>query len=326
MLIHHNRDTQSRLQSSLTANRQLLEQIPLPVVLVNCEDGCITDHNGAMLESFGAITSIGEPINRLFKDDQAWVELPRECYREVREMISRKGKIHAEIHRTKINVLVDNNASQHWLVILVDVSVAHKQTLSLLQDALSDPLTKLANRRHFDDTAANLVQQRQKLAVLALDIDHFKRVNDTYGHDVGDQALYFVSQIFKRCLRECDLAARLGGEEFAALLPGATQAQAQIVGERIRQGIATNPVLLADDQFLTITISIGIAMLHTDEPDIQAALKRADRALYQAKQQGRNRVIVYTATTTEAQEAPLVTTNVNNVDKEEESDHPQLTG
>lgn len=212
------------------------------------------------------------------------------------------------MHRTEINGLTDID-NLHWLVILVDVSRSHQQTQVLLQDALTDSLTGLANRRHFTDSAASLVQysqqQLQELAVLVLDLDHFKSVNDRYGHEAGDQVLSFVSQIFKRCLRDGDLAARLGGEEFSILLPGANQTQALAVGERIRRSIAGCPVPLSDGSFLTVSISIGVSMWRTDESEIQAAFKRADIALYQAKMQGRNRVVAYTAPRA-TEGAPLV--------------------
>lgn len=109
--------------------------------------------------------------------------------------------------------------------------------------------------------------------------------------------LQVTAKVFKACLRDGDLPARLGGEEFAALLPYASPEQALAAGERIRLAIANMPIRLPDDRVLSITASIGVAHWNTEDEDIQPALKRADVALYQAKEGGRNRVVVHEEST-----------------------------
>jgi two-component system, cell cycle response regulator len=159
--------------------------------------------------------------------------------------------------------------------------------------ALRDPLTGLANRRAFEDALARELARASAagvpLAVVALDIDHFKRVNDAHGHAAGDAVLAAVAARGAAALRAGDLLARVGGEEFAALLPGASLAQARDVAERIRARIAEAPIG-AGGAALEITASLGCAALAPDDADEGPLLARADARLYEAKRAGRNRV------------------------------------
>ncbi|MDR0207591.1 MAG: sensor domain-containing diguanylate cyclase [Pseudomonas putida] len=167
------------------------------------------------------------------------------------------------------------------------VQLLQQQLGSLTQAADSDPLTGLANRRAMNAALAALDQAGHPYAALALDIDHFKRVNDTFGHDVGDQALRHIARLIAECSRAGDLACRAGGEEFCLLLPHTDLASAGEIAERIRMTIATTPI----DPVGTLTISIGVACREQETPSSQSILKRADERLYRAKQTGRNRVV-----------------------------------
>ncbi|RFP18723.1 GGDEF domain-containing protein [Duganella sp. BJB475] len=157
---------------------------------------------------------------------------------------------------------------------------------------MRDPLTGLVNRRGFDEQAvlmaANATLHNRPLALLALDLDHFKRVNDTYGHLAGDRVLAAVADAERNTLRDSDLPARLGGEEFAVLLPDVPAEAAWQAAERIRKAIGAMAVQLDDGQALTQTVSIGIAMFNHGDADLQATQGRADAALYRAKASGRN--------------------------------------
>jgi diguanylate cyclase (GGDEF)-like protein len=154
--------------------------------------------------------------------------------------------------------------------------------------ARTDPLTALPNRRQFFRSGeAALTESRgsgQPLALLALDVDHFKRINDQGGHQLGDTVLREVAQCCRASLRNTDLAARIGGEEFALLLPATDLAQAQQLAERLRQEIAALQLPAA------VTVSIGCAELSPEMGSVDALLARADEALYAAKENGRNRV------------------------------------
>ncbi|MDR2188902.1 MAG: GGDEF domain-containing protein [Azonexus sp.] len=159
----------------------------------------------------------------------------------------------------------------------------------------TDPLTGISNRRRFMPALAIELQRAQRqnspLAVLMLDIDRFKRVNDRYGHFTGDQVICRLAQLCGENLRSFDLAARVGGEEFALLLPGADLTQALTVAERLRQQAAALMMKDGYGQAFHFTISIGVAGVAPGD-DAVTLLSRADKGLYQAKQGGRNRVCV----------------------------------
>ncbi len=165
---------------------------------------------------------------------------------------------------------------------------------------LTDPLTGIANRRFFErrlgEEVERWLRRREPLAYMLVDIDHFKRVNDSYGHQVGDQVLQQVAELLGRDLRGVDLLARFGGEEFMLLLPNTTRAQATAIAERLCRNVERHPFVASGVQNLTVTVSIGVACLENEPADLPAPgarlFKQADAALYAAKQAGRNRVTV----------------------------------
>ena len=171
--------------------------------------------------------------------------------------------------------------------LLVGVGLLQQKIGTLSQAADSDALTGLANRRAMDAALLRLDQSEAKYAALALDIDHFKRVNDTHGHDIGDVALKSIAQIIANCSRAGDLACRAGGEEFCLLLPDTDLDTASEIAERIRAMIASTEIASVG----ILTISIGVACRGVDAPSSSVILKLADERLYMAKQQGRNRVV-----------------------------------
>ena len=166
------------------------------------------------------------------------------------------------------------------------------QSKSFMNAALTDALTGLNNRRYFDDALAEYMKEfgliDRPLGVMILDLDHFKVINDTYGHDNGDLVLRQVSLTLQQHTRYHDVLARIGGEEFAVLFPNTDGFALQRLAERIRESIAGAPVTL-DSVPVAITASIGTAVWDGRETGA-ALLKRADRHLYQAKSDGRNRV------------------------------------
>lgn len=163
--------------------------------------------------------------------------------------------------------------------------------LELARLAATDPLTGLPNRRFFQQTA-NLELERVRrfsgsASVIMLDVDHFKSVNDTYGHALGDEALRCMTRICNGLLRQMDVFARHGGEEFVILLPGTEDAGACSVAEKLRSAIAHMPI--SDGQnHIKVTASFGVTQLRPADQNIEAALARADTALYAAKHSGRN--------------------------------------
>jgi diguanylate cyclase (GGDEF)-like protein len=170
------------------------------------------------------------------------------------------------------------------------------EALTLL--ALTDPLTGVYNRRYFDrrllETFSLAERHQVPLHVLALDLDHFKSINDRYGHPAGDQMLIYFAEVLKRCVRRHDVVARVGGEEFDVLMFNISKDKAVRAAERIRAQMEKGSLVL-DGKTVRVTTSIGLATLDPEvvtNPDPEALIRAADTALYAAKNQGRNRVIV----------------------------------
>lgn len=184
-----------------------------------------------------------------------------------------------------------------WHGFITDITERKELEQELERQAHLDYLTGLANRRHFMDLAerelSRTVRYGSPLSVLMLDLDHFKEVNDTYGHKIGDLALQQSSETCRGMLREADIMGRLGGEEFAILLPLADGTQALDIAERLRQAIADQAVATECGSPLRITVSIGVAQLAATDANIDFLLSHADHALYEAKRTGRNKVCLY---------------------------------
>jgi len=162
--------------------------------------------------------------------------------------------------------------------------------------SLTDPLTGLSNRRGFmDDARRNIdIANRHKrpISVLMLDIDHFKAVNDTYGHATGDKVLAGVALVCHKLLRTTDLLARFGGEEFCLLLPETRAENALLLAERLRIAISAAR-FEAESQSFSVTVSIGISECRNAANSLDILLVRSDEALYKAKNTGRNRVLIW---------------------------------
>ncbi len=161
--------------------------------------------------------------------------------------------------------------------------------------SITDPLTGLHNRRYMERHLKTLIADAERsgrsLSVLIADIDHFKRVNDTYGHDAGDLVLKEFSDRFRRYTRGVDLACRLGGEEFLIIMHDTDKALARQVGERVRECVAALPFKIGQSQEIWVTASVGLATWEGDGDTSEALFKRADNALYAAKRQGRTQVV-----------------------------------
>ena len=160
-----------------------------------------------------------------------------------------------------------------------------------------DALTGLANLRQFrvviEQELDRVARTGAPMALLMIDVDHFKRVNDTYGHPAGDRVLREIAQHLQKNMRPMDTPARYGGEEFSIILPNCLPAHARRAAERIRTEIAESPVTLADDRTVHVTVSIGIACIAPcQQADPAALVASADHQLYRAKRAGRNRVAI----------------------------------
>ncbi|NEX22905.1 diguanylate cyclase [Thiorhodococcus mannitoliphagus] len=181
--------------------------------------------------------------------------------------------------------------------LFADISERKRLEASLVELATKDDLTGLANRRHFMSRLAEELARLKRhdghqAALLMLDLDHFKQINDTFGHSQGDVVLRQCATLMRTVLRINDQIGRIGGEEFVILLPDTDPAAARIFAERLRATIEQTPVEQPKGPAIRVTISIGVAELRSQDTSIDDALTRADAALYQAKNSGRNRVSV----------------------------------
>jgi two-component system cell cycle response regulator len=200
--------------------------------------------------------------------------------------------------RARVRVQLRNRRDREML------QWAKAQRASLKTAAMSDALTGLANRRAADEVLDRTLESGQRVLAVLIDIDHFKKINDTCGHATGDRVLAEVASAIKSCARGGDLASRYGGEEFLVILPGAALDVAEGIGERYRRAVQRVELPTAPGARQPLTVSIGIAGapgggLVTDRA---ALLVAADEALYQAKQTGRNRVVVSCRSISQASE------------------------
>jgi len=163
--------------------------------------------------------------------------------------------------------------------------------------ATTDSLSGVKNRRSFFESCGPMIsynrREKKKLAVLMIDIDRFKFINDTYGHRVGDNVIKLMAQNTQAILRKSDVFGRLGGEEFGAVLPNTSLRGAIKVAEHIRAEMESLEYVSSKKQKIKFTVSVGIAMLQPTDNDLDAVLHKADLALYQAKRNGRNRAEIY---------------------------------
>jgi diguanylate cyclase len=183
-----------------------------------------------------------------------------------------------------------------------EITLLREEVLRARNESLVDSLTGLANRRAFDQQLAVCVAGAQmseggpSLCLVTGDIDHFKRINDTYGHSFGDQVLRAVAQVLKACSGQENLAARTGGEEFAILLPKAALPDASTLAEKIRSAVSRSRIRRqgADETLAKVTLSLGVTLYRLGE-EVGEFLDRGDRALYASKSGGRDRVTVMAA-------------------------------
>lgn len=203
-----------------------------------------------------------------------------------------------------VNDFIKRPLDEHELLARVRTQVRrkryqdrlHENFLQHLSMALTDGLTGLHNRRylstHLDSVMERMRDSEKPVSLLMIDVDHFKRVNDTYGHGVGDEVLHEIAQRILRNIRGFDLAARYGGEEFAVVMPDTPVEVALGVAERLCGKMASEPVhVTGSKDRIRVTLSIGVAVSEGPDETAKKLLKRADEALYEAKRAGRNQVI-----------------------------------
>lgn len=192
--------------------------------------------------------------------------------------------------------VVEYNGRPSILSIIRDITEQKKYEEELVRLSVTDVLTSLENRRSFyniaDKELSRFKRYQTQFSVAMVDIDHFKEVNDTHGHDIGDMVLKNVSRVLKESLRNLDSVFRFGGEEFIMLLPSTGADQCRIVCERVREKVAQTETTLSNGDTICCTVSIGISSCLKEDISIDSIVKRADEALYYSKEEGRNRTTI----------------------------------
>lgn len=202
---------------------------------------------------------------------------------------------HSErIYQVSASTMRHGGNSEGWLLIFTDVTELKKLQQQLEHQAFYDELTQVYNRRAFlrqcEQDFAAAKEKSEPFSIILMDIDHFKVINDTYGHDLGDEVLVHIAQTYRHKLQKGQIFARYGGEEFVLALNGFTVEQAEQIGNELRSYLQSHP-LVTGERVISATLSMGAA--ESSKGSLQQLLKKADLALYEAKQNGRDRVAVY---------------------------------
>ncbi|MDX1551002.1 MAG: GGDEF domain-containing protein, partial [Marinobacter sp.] len=180
--------------------------------------------------------------------------------------------------------------------IILDISDRKALEDELAELATLDPLTGLLNRREttrlLEEEITRAKRYGRALSLLWIDFDHFKAINDEYGHAAGDSVLKATSQLLADSVRSADVLGRFGGEEFVVVLPEMDRFEASETAERLRNLISETPQPLGDGKTVRLTISIGVSVFPDNGPDVRALCAAADKAMYQAKSNGRNQVVL----------------------------------
>jgi diguanylate cyclase (GGDEF)-like protein len=299
-------DRHGSLQRQVTADRfhDLFETVPTGLVVLDGE-GASGMANARAAELLGI--SPGTVAASLLAERMR--ALRERCHnREALEALYLRLQSDVDYHATAKWILdaahievethpILGSGRQGRIWMFHDVTVQDRLAEALRLRAQTDSLTGLPNRGHFFDVgtaavaqAQGRVEQQAGLSLLLLDIDHFKSINDGFGHPAGDEVLRELASRCRGLLRGRDLMARIGGEEFVVLLPDTKAAEAVEIGERLRSAVARAPVM-TQGGLISLTISMGGATLADSGETLDALLKRADVALYEAKHAGRNRVV-----------------------------------
>jgi diguanylate cyclase (GGDEF)-like protein/PAS domain S-box-containing protein len=294
-------------REDLAASQRLLsaaiEQSSSSVMVTDTE-GRITFVNAAFARTTGyAPAEVLGRNPRFLKSGGTPLEVYRDLWGALAEgrpwrgeLLNRKKSGELYWEDASISPVVDSERrTSHYLAVKDDITLRKAAQAEVARLATTDPLTGVANRRRFLEQLGMELDRARRFgdpaSLLMLDLDHFKGVNDAHGHAAGDAVLQHLADLSRLCLRRIDLFGRLGGEEFAILLPGTDRAGAELFAERFRQKLEDTPAQTGKG-VIPVTVSIGIAEFGPEDPDPDAVLARADAALYRAKQAGRNRVEV----------------------------------
>lgn len=284
--------------------KEIIRLSPFPIIISHLGDDRIILANENAIKLFGLEerTLDKHHLKEFFADA------------DNRRQLLEKIKTQDKVQDFEVLVNSPNSTTPFWLMVSAnvitydnglalytafqDITSRKKRENILENQATRDPLTSVYNRRYFEDEVkqriVKLESESKEYSVLMLDADFFKRVNDTYGHKIGDKVLIELSGKTEKALRDNDIVARYGGEEFVVFLPGINADQAAKVADRLRQAIASIVVMSDNNEEVRFTVSIGVSSSAVAKT-VDDLIRKADAALYRAKQNGRNRVEVFTS-------------------------------
>lgn len=255
------------------------------------------------ITGFSRAQVIGKNYSALFPPDSIRDGVPQRTLEFVRahrhstddQARLRSGGQHF-LAQTSLDVVRSDDTGEvfGFVEVFQDVTETREREAQLYQRATRDPMTGLFNRGHFLESATLEFERARRfndpLSILVIDIDHFKRVNDHYGHAAGDHAIQALANVCRAWSRKIDTIGRLGGEEFCVVLPRANKEPATEMAQRLRRAISEIRIPIGGGREIGIAASIGVAAMRPTSRDIQELIRQADAALYQAKREGRNRV------------------------------------
>ncbi len=292
MEIEHN------LLNSEQKLRAVLEILPYPIYIASRGDGQIlfVNRKSCLLFQQSAGQFLKMKSSQIFVNtaDRDNLNNLMENVSDIRDIeVPMKTMQGREFTAEIAAIALEYSGVQADLVALNDISQRKEMEAELFRQASTDALTGISNRGYFQNLAEQEVRRARRFArdmtVMMIDIDHFKPINDTYGHAAGDQVIQAVVKRSLESLRQSDSIGRVGGEEFAVVLPETPIAAAYDVADRLRQHIQDKPIMVGTTG-LKCTVSIGVAQLSAQDGTVDDVMKRADAALYVAKKNGRNRV------------------------------------
>ena len=286
-------------------NRRLQEIVkssPFPIIISKLSDDKIIMANNNAVKLFGILPQEAER----YRLRDFFVDV------ENRRLLTERLEREREVQDFEILVKTPTGDTPFWLLASAniidynndvalyaafqDITSRKNREMLLKNQAIRDPLTSLYNRRYFEEEVFHRIlcakTAREDYSVLMIDADHFKRVNDTYGHKVGDKVLIELAATAEKALRENDIVARYGGEEFVIYLDKVNADKAKIVAERLRESMAAIVVYSDEGEEVRFTVSIGLSSSEVSD-NVETLIKTADEALYRAKQTGRNRVEIF---------------------------------
>jgi len=279
--------------------RSILEILPYPIYIAKRKDGKIIFVNRKCCLLFKQSPSkfLNSSAEDLYSDKADRDHLLKlfDSVNDITDMeVPMKTATGTVFQAELASILVKFDNEDAFIVAINDITQRKRMEKELFIQASTDNLTGINNRGYLYTISEQEVQRSKRfgreLTAMMIDIDHFKQFNDTYGHATGDKVINFVVKIITDVLRQSDVVGRVGGEEFAAILPETNIEGAFLVAERIRTLIEAKNIKI-ENKKLKCTISIGIAQLSIKDKNFDDLIKRADQALYKAKNNGRNKVV-----------------------------------